>query len=307
MKLTLVVMAAGVGRRFGGPKQLEPIGPNGETFSDYSVYDALRAGFGEVVFIVNPVIEEEFRERVGRRIERFCEVAYVEQRLEDLPLGFSVPPGRKKPWGTAHAVLSCKSVVDSPFCVVNADDFYGRGAFEAVADFLRGSEIDTGILELCVVGYRVENTLSEHGPVTRGVCQVDDGGFLVRIQECRGVQGVDGVIGYRDAEGCLVEIPPGTPVSMNMWGFPPGIFEELEERFPKFLRAHALDIEEAEFLLPEVVHELVQEGRARVKVLPTEERWFGITYREDLQSARAAIAELIRRGEYPERLWDGGL
>ncbi len=306
MSLTLVVMAAGIGRRFGGPKQLEPIGPNGETFSDYSVYDALRAGFGKAIFIVNPLITGEFRERVGRRIERFCEVAYVEQRLEDLPPGFSVPPGRKKPWGTAHAVLACKDVIDSPFCVVNADDFYGRRAFEAVAEFLESSGGDAGILELCVVGYRVENTLSEHGPVTRGVCQVDERGFLVRIQECRGVQRVDGTIGYRDAEGRLVEIPPGTLVSMNMWGFPPGIFGELEERFPKFLRAHASDIEEAEFLLPEVVHELIQEGKARVRVLSTEERWFGITHRGDLRSARAAIAELIRRGEYPERLWDGG-
>lgn len=299
---TLVVMAAGVGSRYGGPKQLEPIGPHGETFSDYSVYDALRAGFKKVVFVLSDPVRDEFIRRVGKRIEPHCETEYVVQRLEDLPPGFSVPPGRKKPWGTAHAVLSCRDVVRNPFCVVNADDFYGPGPFRAVARFLRGA-CSGGALRLCVVGYRVENTLSPHGPVTRGICQVDPEGNLIRIEERRGVQRRDGGIGYRDEGGHWVEIPPGTLVSMNMWGFPPEIFPELAARFPRFLEEHGAELETAEFLLPEVVHTLVQEGRARVKVLPTEARWFGVTHREDLGTARVAIAELVRRGVYPEKLW----
>ena len=302
-ELTLVVMAAGVGSRYGGPKQLEPIGPGGETFSDYSVYDALRAGFSRVVFILSREVEEAFRSQVGERIARHLRVDYVVQRLEDLPPGFSDPPSRAKPWGTAHAVLSCKGVVPGPFAVVNADDFYGRTAFQLVADFLRGANSGE-ILEMCLVGYRVENTLSPHGPVTRGVCQVDEEGYLLRIEERRGVQRRGKRVGFPGDGGGWVELPPGTLVSMNMWGFPPGIFAELEARFPRFLREHAGDIETAEFLLPEVVGELVAGGRAQVKVLPTEERWFGITYREDLPDARASIAELVEKGVYPESLWD---
>lgn len=296
--LTLVVMAAGVGSRYGGPKQLEPIGPNGETFSDYSVYDALRAGFGRVVFVLSRAVEAAFRERVGRRIARHCEVDYVVQRLDRLPPGFSVPPAREKPWGTAHAVLSCKEAVRGPFAVVNADDFYGRAAFRAVADFLRGNGSDGGPLRICLVGYRVENTLSRHGPVTRGICRVGPGGYLLRIEERRGVR--------REGERIVAdgeEIPPGTLVSMNMWGLPPGIFPELEARFPRFLTERAPEIATAEFLLPEVVGDLVAEGRARVRVLPTDARWFGVTHREDLADARAEIASLIERGVYPERLW----
>jgi NDP-sugar pyrophosphorylase family protein len=303
-ELTLVVMAAGVGSRFGGPKQLEPIGPNGETFSDYSVYDALRAGFRKVVFILSREVESAFRARVGRRIERHCPVDYVIQRLEDLPPGFSVPPGRRKPWGTAHAILSCKDVVDSHFAVINADDFYGQTSFQALADFLASLDPKEETLEMCLVGYKVENTLSSHGPVTRGVCDVDGNGYLVRIRERRGVQRRDGRIVYpADGEG-WAELPPGTVVSMNMWGFPPSIFRELETRFPRFLREHIHEIETAEFLLPEVVRDLVEERRARVRVLPTQERWFGVTHREDLPDARAAVLELIEKGVYPEKLWD---
>jgi len=298
----LVVMAAGVGSRFGGPKQLEPIGPNGETFSDYAVYDALQAGFGAVVFILSEGVEEAFRGRVGKRIEKRCPVKYVIQRLEDLPTGFSVPLGREKPWGTAHAILSCKDVLDTPFAVVNADDFYGRKAFVAMARCL--GELGEGTpLRGCLVAYRVEKTLSEHGPVTRGICEVDGNGYLVRIEERRGVQRLGERIVARD-NGEEIEIPPGTLVSMNMWGFTPAIFAELEARFPQFLRKHRADISTAEFLLPEVVGELVREGRMRVRVVPTDEGWFGITYREDREEARARIRELIDRGLYPRKLWD---
>lgn len=301
--LALVVMAAGVGSRYGGPKQLEPIGPNGETFSDYSVYDALQAGFEKVVFILSEEIEGPFRERVGRRIEEHCEVEYVIQRLEDLPPGFSVPPGRSKPWGTAHAVLCCKDVVDTPFAVVNADDFYGRGAFMSMAGCL--SQLGDGgrVLKGCLVAYRLERTLSKHGPVTRGICQVDEEGHLLRIEERHRVLRVGEKIKSSEDGERWVEVPPGSLVSMNMWGFTPAIFPELEARFPRFLREHAADIETAEFLLPEVVGEMVAEGRMLVKVLPTGERWFGITYREDREEARAAIEELIRHGVYPRKLW----
>lgn len=304
VKLTLVVMAAGVGSRYGGPKQLEPIGPHGETFSDYSVYDALKAGFEKAVFILSQEVEEAFRNLVGKRIERRCETEYVIQRLEDLPPGFAVPKGRKKPWGTAHAILCCKDVVDTPFAVVNADDFYGRGAFVAMARCLRElGEEDP--LQGCLVAYRVEKTLSKHGPVTRGICEVDEGGYLVRIEERRGVQRVGERIVARD-NGEEIGIPSGTPVSMNMWGFTPAIFPELAARFPRFLEDHRDDIETAEFLLPEVVGELVREGLMRVWVLPTDEQWFGITYREDREEARKRVQELIAWGLYPERLWGEG-
>ncbi|HDI11237.1 MAG TPA: nucleotidyltransferase [Candidatus Acetothermia bacterium] len=302
-ELTLVVMAAGVGSRYGGPKQLEPIGPNGETFSDYSVYDALQAGFGHVIFILNREVETAFRSQVGRRIENHCRVDYVIQRLDDLPPGFPVPSGRAKPWGTAHAVLSCKGLVDAPFAVINADDFYGRGAFVELAAFLRNVGSGSGILEIGLVGYRLENTLSPHGPVTRGVCQVDGDGYLVRIEERRGIQRRGRKIVFPKEDDAWEEVPEGTIVSMNMWGFPVEIFPELSSRFPRFLREHARDIETAEYLLPEVVGELVAEGRARVRVIPTDERWFGVTYREDLADARAAIAELVSQGVYPEKLW----
>jgi NDP-sugar pyrophosphorylase family protein len=303
-KLTLIVMAAGVGSRYGGAKQLEPIGPNGETFSDYSVYDALESGFGRVVFILREEIERAFRDTVGRRIERYCEVEYVIQRLEDLPPGFSVPPGRVKPWGTAHAVLCCKGIVDAPFAVINADDFYGRDAFRSMARCLSEMDGGTGPLEGCLVAYKVERTLSRHGPVTRGVCEVDGEGHLVRIEERRRVQRRDGrIVSSGDGER-WTEVPPGTLVSMNMWGFTPGIFPELEARFPRFLREHAGDIETAEFLLPEVVGELVGEGVLRVRVIITDARWFGITYPEDVEEARAEIRGLIEGGVYPRKLWE---
>jgi|Deesub1362A_J573_1020465.scaffolds.fasta_scaffold02279_8 NDP-sugar pyrophosphorylase family protein len=302
-KLTLVVMAAGVGSRYGGPKQLEPIGPNGETFSDYSVYDALRVGFEKVVFILSKEIEKVFRNSVGKRIERHCEVEYVVQRLEDLPTGFSVPPERAKPWGTAHAVLCCKGVVDTPFAVVNADDFYGRNAFRSMARCLSEKGENVGTLEGCLVAYNVERTLSKHGPVTRGVCEIDGEGYLVRIEERHRVQLQGGkIVSCVDGKH-WTEIPPGTFVSMNMWGFTPAIFPELEARFPRFLREHVRDINTAEFLLPEVVGELVREKLLKVRVIVTDEQWFGITYQEDKQEARTEVRRLIEHGVYPKELW----
>lgn len=300
-RLTLIVMAAGIGSRYGGLKQVEPIGPNGELIIDYSVYDALSAGFSKVVFVVNEEIEAAFRERVGATIEPRCETAYVIQRIDDVPPGFTVPPERKKPWGTAHAVLSCKDVVESPFAVINADDFYGRTSFHMLSDYLGGVRDHDARVEGCLVGYELGKTLSEHGPVTRGVCRVDESGYLVRIDERTRIQRFDDAIKYDDGEN-WVEIAAGTIVSMNMWGFTPALFSELGARFPRFLH-ETKDIEKAEFLLPAVVGDMLKEKRARVKVLSTGERWFGVTYQLDRAKAKEAAYDLIRRGVYPENLW----
>jgi UTP-glucose-1-phosphate uridylyltransferase len=304
MKPTLVIMAAGIGSRYGGPKQLEPLGPNGETFSDYSVYDALKVGFGKVVFVLSREIEAAFRNQVGKRIEKHCEVMYVIQRLEDLPTGFVVPPNRKKPWGTAHAVLCCRSVVDTPFAVINADDFYGREAFRLIADCLSQISEASKYLKGYLVAYKLEQTLSKHGPVTRALCQVDERGYLLHIQELHKVQRFGETLKASENGTHWIEIPADSLVSMNMWGFTPAIFPELEAMFLHFLCEHQSDLETAEFLLPDVVGDLVKAGRMKVKVLPTTERWFGLTYREDKEEAKAIIEELIQQGLYPKQLWD---
>jgi UTP-glucose-1-phosphate uridylyltransferase len=304
MKPTLVIMAAGIGSRYGGPKQLEPLGPNGETFSDYSVYDALKVGFGKVIFVLSREIEAAFRNRVGKRIEKHCEVMYVIQRLEDLPTGFVVPPNRKKPWGTAHAVLCCRSVVDTPFAVINADDFYGREAFRLMADCLSQISEASKNLEGYLVAYKLEKTLSKHGPVTRALCQVDERGYLLHIQELHKVQRFGETVKASENGTHWIEIPADSLVSMNMWGFTPAIFPELEAMFLDFLCEHQSGLETAEFLLPDVVGDLVKAGRMKVKVLPTTEKWFGLTYREDKEEAKAIIEELIQQGLYPKQLWD---
>ncbi len=299
---TLVVMAAGIGSRYGGLKQIDPVGPHGEIIVDYSLYDALGAGFGKVVFVLRREIEEAFRERVGRWIERRCETVYVLQGLDDLPPGFSAPPGREKPWGTAHAVLRCRGMVDAPFAVINADDFYGRSSFAVLCDYLRGAR-DTGeTYDYCMVGYVLENTLTEYGHVTRGVCSVDGAGNLQEIHERHKVKRLSERVCYSEDGETWIEIPVRSPVSMNLWGFTPSLFAELEARFPVFLR-RAGD-PKAEFLLPEIVGDLVAEGRARVRVLPTQERWFGVTYPQDKTWVKAGIAGLVAAGVYPDPLWE---
>ncbi len=300
---TLIVMAAGLGSRYGGIKQIEPVGPYGATLLDYAVYDALRAGFGKVVFVISEAIEAPFRERFGTTIAQHCDVAYVIQRLADVPPGFVVPPERQKPWGTGQAVLSCRDEVAGPFAVINADDFYGRAAFETLAGYLALAEDKGGVYDYCMVGYVLGNTITEHGHVSRGVCTVDDDGFLVSIRERTHIERRSGDVSYTEDGVTWIDIPAQATVSMNIWGFTPSLFDELERRFPLFLRDNAVNLHKAEFFLPNIVGDLVQEKKARVRVLASDARWFGVTYKEDRPRVEQAIRVLIAQGVYPENLW----
>jgi hypothetical protein len=300
---TLVVMAAGIGNRYGGLKQIDPVGPNGEIIIDYSIYDALNVGFGKVVFVITEDIEEAFRKRVGRTIEKRCETTYVFQKIEDVPGGFEVPPGRQKPWGTGHAALSCRNVVHSPFAVINADDFYGRSSYQTLCDYLRSAQDRDGMYDYCMVGYVLKNTLTEHGHVARGVCTVSQDGYLAEIHERRRIDRFGEIAKYTEDGENWIEIPKGSVVSMNMWGFTPSLFSELEARFPQFLQKNSDSIQKAEYFLPDVVGDLLKEKGATVKVLATNERWFGVTYQQDKPRVKRAIRDLIRRGVYPEKLW----
>ncbi|MFO7734244.1 MAG: nucleotidyltransferase [Candidatus Aminicenantes bacterium] len=303
--LTLVVMAAGIGSRYGGLKQIEPVGPGGEIVMHYSVYDALRAGFDRVVFIIRKDFEGAFRDRIGRQVERLADTAYVFQSLDQVPPGFRVPDGRTKPWGTAQAILACKEAVRTPFMAINADDFYGRTAFEAMAGYLRRIPAAGRVHEYAMVGYRLANTLSEHGHVARGVCTATEDGYLVGIRELFKVRKFPEGIKHTENGVDWTPLDGESWTSMNCWGFAPSLFVELEARFPRFLESAASSNLKAEFLIPEVVGELVREGRARVKVLPTRERWFGVTYPEDRPAFEAAVLDLIERDAYPRKLWPG--
>ena len=303
--LTLVVMAAGIGSRYGGLKQIDPVGPSGEVVLDYSVFDALRAGFDRVVFIIRRDIEEAFRERIGRRIERAAETAYVFQSPDALPPGFDLPGGRRKPWGTAHAILASRDAVATPFLAINADDYYGRTAFDSMAGYLGRGSGGGNELEFAMVGYRLANTLSEHGTVARGVCTATADGFLIGIRELLKIRSFPDGIKYSENDVDWTPVDPESWASMNFWGFTRGLFGELERRFPVFLRANAANITKAEFLIPEVVGDLLREKRVRVRILPTRERWFGVTYPEDRPAFRRAILELVEAGAYPRDLWAG--
>jgi hypothetical protein len=300
---TLVVMAAGMGSRYGGLKQIDPVGPKDEIIVDYSIYDALHAGFGRVVFVIKEDIEQLFRERVGKFIERQCDTTYVFQRLDDVPKGFEVPPGRQKPWGTGHATLSCRHVLDSPFAVINADDFYGRSSYQTLCDYLRDARDRDGVYDYCMVGYVLGNTLTDHGHVARGVCTVDEDGFLVDVRERTHIERLGQVVRATEDGDTWVDIPAESVVSLNMWGFTPSLLSELDARFRQFLRENSDNLHGAEFFLPDAVGDLVQEGKARVKILPTSERWFGVTYQQDRLRVKQAILNLVRRGVYPENLW----
>lgn len=302
--LALVVMAAGIGSRYGGLKQIESIGPHGNNIIDYSVYDALIAGFDKVVFIIREEIGDRFRDRVGRSIEKHTDTTYVFQRLEDVPAGAAIPPGRRKPWGTGHAILSCRDVVSSPFAVINADDFYGRSSYQSLSGFLKRAKDQAGVYDLSMVGFVLENTLTEHGHVSRGVCTVDEEGFLTGVSERTRIERSGGIVRYAaDGQG-WEEIPGGSIVSLNMWGFTPGLLSELEAGFLRFLEKRAGNLLTAEYFLPDLVAGLLKEGRATVKVLPTTERWLGVTYREDVPRVKQAMRDAIRRGIYPENLWE---
>ena len=295
-KPTLIIMAAGLGSRYG---QLKPraalVGPNGEAAVAYSIHDAVKAGFGRILFVIRKEIEAPFRERLGQAVEKTADTAYVFQELDRLPPGFRIPAGREKPWGTGHAVLCCKEAVRTPFAVINADDFYGPASYAALAGHLSAAP------SYCMAGFVLRNTLSPHGTVSRGVCKVTRDGFLASVTERTQIRRSGDSVQYADETGRWVEIPGETIVSMNMWGFTPEIFDELERRFVAFLEKSGADLQ-AEYYIPSVVGELVREGKAKVRVLKSRERWFGLTYPEDLPAAQQAVRDLIRRGVYPERL-----
>jgi hypothetical protein len=302
---TLVILAGGIGSRYGGLKQADPIGPNGELIIHYSVYDALKAGFGHVVFLIRRDIEDAFRERIGNEVARHTDVTYVFQDLENIPAGVAIPDGRSKPWGTGHAVLCCRDAVHGNFAAINADDFYGATAFVALAHHLRTAKDTPDGYAYSMVGYVLSNTLSEHGHVARGVCQVDADGYLTGIRERLHIEPLPEGIVDRLEDGSLVPFAADSTVSMNMWGFTPSLIGELEARFPQFLtQSVPVNPLKAEFLLPNIVGDLVQEEKARVKVLPTNEKWFGVTYQADRPRVQAAVRQLIARGKYPARLWE---
>jgi len=301
MQATLVFLAAGFGSRFvGGVKQLEPIGPNGEILMDYAVHDALRAGFSRVVFVIRRDLEQLFREGVGARVEKKCDVEYVFQDINDLPAGFRVPEGRTKPWGTGQAVLACRTAVREPFCVLNADDYYGPDAFRQICSYLQTAK-QGGKMDCCMAGYVLGNSLSRSGAVTRGLCRIDGEGKLIEIHEQRGVAEENGRVGVRDG-GRFTELDAGIPVSMNIWGMPPEFISYLEEEFPRFLEKLPQGDMRTEFLLPTIVGGMIDSGRGSVQVLKTHDRWFGMTYAEDRNEAREKIAGLVARGIYPEKL-----
>ena len=303
----LVVLAAGLGSRFGGVKQLKRVGPAGEIIMDYSVYDALEAGFNKVVFIIRKDIEADFREIIGDRIEKVCaargvEVAYAFQERENLPGGFVCPAERTKPWGTGHAMLACKGLLNGPFVVLNADDYYGKGAFRQLLAFLRELPEDSRG-RYCMAGFRLGNTLSEYGGVTRGLCMVNRDGWLRQVAETRNVVKTDtGAASVSD--GRVTPLDPDLCVSMNMWGFTPDVLESMEHHFLQFLREYRTE-PKSEFLLPVVVDHLLSEKKAAVKVLPTEDQWFGMTYQEDVPLIRAAFHSMAARGIYEPGLYKG--
>ncbi|MFY9592703.1 MAG: sugar phosphate nucleotidyltransferase [Caldicoprobacterales bacterium] len=299
-KPALVIMAAGMGSRYGGLKQIDPVGPNGEIIIDYSIYDALKAGFDKVVFIIKEEIEEAFREVIGSRIEKKVETAYVFQDIDDLPEGFTRPAEREKPWGTGHAVLSCRGKIDRPFSVINADDFYGRDSFQVLYDYLKDID-DVKSYNYAMVGFILKNTLTEHGYVSRGICQVNSQGYLEDIKERTKIQRFSDGVKYQE-DGEWITIPENSIVSMNMWGFTPSIFDELETGFSNFLEKNKDNIEKAEFFLPNLVGDLVTDDKAKVKVLTSNERWYGVTYKEDKPIVKKAIGELIKQGIYPDKL-----
>ncbi len=297
---SLVILAAGMGSRYGGVKQIDQFGPNGETILDYSIYDALQVGFKKIVFVIRKELEADFKAVFDPKLKDRVEVQYVFQELTDLPEGFSVPGSRTKPWGTAHAVMVTRSVVHEPFAVINADDFYGRGAYQILFDFLKEKPNDS--TEYAIVGYLLKNTLSRHGSVSRGVCQTNAQGFLEKIIERTKIFLKDDRIFYLDENGAEHEISGQTIVSMNLMGFTPSFFTYLETYFKEFLKRHGQD-PKAEFFLTWVLDNLINNKMATVKILPTTEQWFGVTYQEDKPMVKQSIQQLIERGEYPQKLW----
>ena len=303
MKPTLLLLAAGMGSRYGGLKQLDGLGPNGETIMDYSIYDAIKAGFGKIVFVIRKDFEQDFREKILSKYEGHIPAELCFQSLDALPQGFSVPQDRVKPWGTNHAVLMAKDVIKEPFCVINCDDFYNRDAFMVIGQFL--SSLPQGATNTyAMVGFRVGNTLSENGTVARGICSTNEAGHLTTVVERTEIMRVDGPVCYKDEQGAWVPVDDNTPVSMNMWGFTPDYFEHSEAYFKEFL-ADPKNMEnlKAEFFIPLMVNKLINEGTSTVKVLDTTSKWFGVTYAADREDPVKRIQKLIDEGVYPAKLF----
>lgn len=301
---TLVIMAAGMGSRFGGLKQIEPVSDKGEIILDFSLYDAVMAGFKKVVFIIKKENEEAFRKLVDQRAGKYIAVDYAFQSLDDLPEGYTVPQGRKKPWGTAHAVLSARKLTDGPIAVINADDYYGPGAFQSIYDFLSKTE-DSDKYRFCMIGYPIENTLTENGYVSRGVCRISDTDKLLEITERTKIQWQGDEIVYTENDGnTWIKLPKGTMVSMNFWGFTSSMMAEMENRFPEFLdKILKENPMKGEYFLPGVVDLLIKENKAEVTVLKSRDRWYGVTYKEDKDSVVSALQSMKDKGEYPDTLW----
>ncbi len=304
-KTALVIMAAGIGSRFGGGiKQLEPVGPNGEIIMDYSIHDALEAGFDRIIFVIRHDLEEDFKEVIGRRIEKIAPVTYAFQELSDVPKGFSVPADRKKPWGTGQAILSIRGLVEEPFLVINADDYYGKEVFRKIHTYMvEQMDVNAPVYDICMGGFILANTLSENGGVTRGVCEVGENDILKCVTETYNIQKTPDGMTAMDKEGNPVSVRENQYVSMNMWGLTPGFVDELEKGFPKFLASLKAGDVKSEYLLPTIIDQMIHDGRAQVTLLETHDRWFGVTYREDKESVTESIRALIREGVYPEKLF----
>lgn len=297
---TLLILAAGMGSRYGGLKQLDGVGPNGETIMDYSVFDAAKAGFCRVVFVVREYFRKDFENRVAERYSGIIEVDFIEQELDRLPSGYKVPEGREKPWGTGHAVLVGAAKINTPFGVINADDYYGRNSFSVLADYLKGSAGKSG--DFSMVGFCTGNTLSESGVVSRGVCTVNREGYLTSVEEHHKIKKEGGTIYGDNAAGVRVELDENRPVSMNMWGFTPDLFTHGERLFKEFLAERSTELN-AEFYIPYIVNELIRQNVATCKVLSTPDKWFGVTYREDREEVTSRIKQLIEAGVYPNKLF----
>ncbi len=302
--LTLVIMAAGMGSRYGGLKQIDAVGQNGEIIIDYSVYDAVNAGFNKIVFIITKELDATFREVIGNRVSKYVKVEYAYQELGKLPEGYTVPEGRTKPWGTAHAVMCAAEKVSGPFAVINADDYYGQETFKVLADYLRGVDNNkTGVYDFCMAGFVLANTITENGHVARGVCSVDENGCLTDIVERTKIMRVNGDICYTEDEKTWHKLAEDTTVSMNCWGFTSGFLGEIEKMFPRFLDEN-ITREKSEFYLPFAVDELLNAGKCRVRVLKTNDKWFGVTYKQDKPVVVKAIQSMIDKGKYPSPLWN---
>jgi UTP-glucose-1-phosphate uridylyltransferase len=302
MKPTLLILAAGIGSRYGGLKQADGVGPSGEAILDYSICDAIRAGFGKVVFIIRKDIEDDMKQIFFDRWSKKIEIDYVFQEVDNLPGGFQSPAGRTKPWGTGHAIWVAKDKIKEPFCVINADDFYGRGAYQLTFTFL--SDIQNLInSRYCLIGYILKNSLSEHGFVSRAECRTDDKGMLAYVKERTKIKREGNKVFFEDEKGTRSGIDENTIVSMNMWGFMPSLFDYLEEGMIRFLKDNSTSLK-AEYFLPSLVDELIKDGKVEVPVLQTDEKWFGMTYQEDREMVSGKLADLVKQGLYPTRIWE---